>query len=115
MKMTMLKVLTTAILIPFVLCGFAAAKPEAGLEKSAEQWLSLVDAGKFLEVGTLHPITSSRMPKEQWTNGSKAVRKTLGNVIGRKLKDAILTYYSLVRQTVNMSSCISILFLVTKD
>ena len=89
MKMTMLKVLTTAILISFVLCGFAAAKPEVDAQKSAEQWLSLVDAGKFSESwNTASDYFKSNAPKEQWTKSLKAVRKTLGNVIGRKLKDA---------------------------
>ena len=68
---------------------FAAAKPEEEAQKSAEQWLALIDGGKFAEswedaAGSFKTAVS----KQQWENAIGPVRKPLGELISRKLKSA---------------------------
>ncbi len=71
---------------------FAATKPEEDAQKSAEQWLSLIDAGKFAEswkatAGSFQAAVS----QEQWERQLAAVRKPLGDLGSRKLKSAKYT------------------------
>jgi hypothetical protein len=71
---------------------FAAAKPEDEAQKSAEQWLALVDAGKY--AGSWESAAGffkSAVSKEKWEESMGAVRKPLGDLVSRKLKSAKYT------------------------
>ena len=70
----------------------AASKPEDEAQKAAEQWLALVDAGKFGEgwnaaAGYLQNAVS----QQQFESSLAAVRKPLGDLVSRKLKSAKYT------------------------
>jgi len=68
---------------------FAAPKPEEEAQKSAEQWLALVDAGKFAESWkTAAGYFQAAVSQEQWEHSLGAVRKPLGDLVSRKLKSA---------------------------
>jgi hypothetical protein len=70
----------------------AASKPEAAAQKSAEQWLSLVDADKFAESWkTAATIFQAAVSREQWKRSLATVRKPLGGLISRELKSAKYT------------------------
>lgn len=65
---------------------FAAPKPEEDAQKAAEQWLSLVDAGRYAASWkTAAALFKNAIPKEQWERQLNAVRKPLGDLISRKL------------------------------
>ncbi|MCX6875257.1 MAG: DUF4019 domain-containing protein [Verrucomicrobia bacterium] len=67
----------------------AAAKPEIEAQKAAEQWLALVDAGKFADSwDTAAAYFKAAVTKEQWETSLVAVRKPLGDLVSRKLKSA---------------------------
>jgi hypothetical protein len=69
--------------------SLAAQKPEEGARKSAEQWLSLVDSGKYGESWKAAAAYFQNAIKvEQWEVSLAAVRKPLGDVVSRKLKSA---------------------------
>jgi hypothetical protein len=71
---------------------FAASKPEDEAQKSAEQWLSLVDAGKYSESWkTAATYFQGAVSQEQWKQSLNAVRKPLGELVSRKLKNAKYT------------------------
>jgi len=68
---------------------FAEAKPEAEAQKAAEQWLALVDAGKFAESwDTAAAYFKGAVSKDQWQGSMVAMRKPLGDLVSRKLKTA---------------------------
>ena len=72
----------------------AAAKLEAEAEaqKSAEQWLSLIDAGKFAESWkTAAEYFQATVSQDQWQRLLDAVRKPLGALVSRQLKSAKYT------------------------
>ena len=70
----------------------AAAQPEDGAQKSAEQWLSLIDAGEYTESWkTAAEYFQAAVPQEPWKGSLDAVRKPLGNLVSRKLKSAKYT------------------------
>ena len=61
---------------------FAAAKPEDEAQKTAEQWLALIDAGKFAESWkTAAEFFQAAVPQEQWQRSLDAVRKPLGDLV----------------------------------
>ena len=71
---------------------FAAPKPEDEALKSAEQWLSLVDAGKLAESWkTAADYLRTAVSQEQWERSLDTVRKPLGNLVLRKLESARYT------------------------
>lgn len=71
---------------------FAVAKPENEAQKSAEQWLALIDAGKFAESWkTAAVYLQGAVSQEQFERSLDAVRKPLGDLISRKLKSAKYT------------------------
>ncbi|MBV9672301.1 MAG: DUF4019 domain-containing protein [Verrucomicrobia bacterium] len=71
---------------------FAAAQPENEARKSAEQWLSLIDAGEYLQSWqTAAEYFQRAMPREQWSRTLNAVRKPLGSLISRKIRSAKYT------------------------
>jgi hypothetical protein len=54
---------------------------------SAEQWLSLVDAGKYAESwAESAEFFRNAVTQEQWKSAAKAVRQPLGKLISRKTK-----------------------------
>lgn len=68
---------------------FAAAKPEEEAQKAAEQWLSLIDAGRFAESWqAAAAYFKTAVSQEQWGNSLEAFRKPLGALVSRKLKSA---------------------------
>ena len=70
----------------------AAAKPEEEAQKAAEQWLSLVDSGKYAESWkTAAMYFQNAIKVEQWEQSLSAVRKPLGDVVSRKVKSAKFT------------------------
>lgn len=72
--------------------SFAAAKPEEAAQKSAEQWLSLVDGGKFTESWTTAAAYfRAAITQEQWVRALETTRKPLGELVSRKLKSAKYT------------------------
>ncbi len=71
---------------------FAADKPEETAQKSAEQWLALVDAGKYAESWkTAAAYFQTAVSQDQWEHVIVAVRKPLGDLVSRKLKSAQYT------------------------
>ena len=69
-----------------------SAKPEDEARKSAEVWLSLIDAGKYGESWkTSAGFFQKAVSQEQWESSLVTFRKTLGDVITRKLKGATYT------------------------
>lgn len=70
----------------------AAETPEKKAQDAAEEWLALIDAGKFAEswqsaAGNFKAAVS----QAQWQSSLDAVRKPLGNLVSRKLKSAKYT------------------------
>jgi hypothetical protein len=71
---------------------FAADKPEEIAQKSAEQWLALVDAGKYAESWkTAAGYFQTAISQDQWEHAIVAVRKPLGDLVSRKFKSAQYT------------------------
>ena len=67
----------------------AATKPEDEARQSAEQWLALIDAGKFAESWeSAAGYFKAAVSKEQWVQALGAVRRPLGDLISRRLKSA---------------------------
>lgn len=92
MKFTFPKFLAIAILVSFIVPAFAADKPEDEARKSAEQWLALIDAGKFGESWkTAAGYFKTAVTQEQWEHSLDAVRNPLGGMVSRKLKSATYT------------------------
>jgi len=68
---------------------FAGAKPEEEAQKAAEQWLALVDGGKYAESWkTAAQYFKAAVPQDHWEHSLYAVRKPLGTLVTRKLKSA---------------------------
>lgn len=71
---------------------FAAEKPTEAAQKSAEQWLALVDAGNYAgSWKTAAGYFQTAVPQDQWEHSIVAVRKPLGDLVSRKLKSAKYT------------------------
>lgn len=71
---------------------FAAAKPEEEAQRSAEQWLALVDSGKYAESWkTAASYFQTAVPQAHWEHSLGGVRKPLGDLVSRKLKSAHYT------------------------
>jgi hypothetical protein len=68
------------------------AQPEAKAQKSAEQWLALVDAGNYAESWkTAAAYFQTAVSQDQWEHTIVAVRKPLGDLVSRQLKSAQYT------------------------
>ena len=69
-----------------------AAAQIAAARKAAEQWLALVDAGKYAESWkTAAGYFQNAVPQDQWEHTIAAVRGPLGDLVSRKLKSAHYT------------------------
>lgn len=63
---------------------------EAGAQKSAERWLSDVDAGKYDESWqSAAAFFRAAVSQEQWRQSLGSARKPLGGLVSRKLKSAV--------------------------
>jgi hypothetical protein len=71
---------------------FAATKPEEEAQKSADQWLALVDSGKFgASWKAAAPYFQRMIPQDKWEVSGRRSRESFGNLISRKLKTAQYT------------------------
>lgn len=72
------------------LCGLggAAEDDESGALKAAETWLALVDSGKYDQSweNAASPFKTA-VEKSQWDRSLTGLRKPLGKVLSRKLKE----------------------------
>jgi hypothetical protein len=69
-----------------------AAAQKTAAQKSAEQWLALVDASNFAESWkTAAGYFQAAVSQNQWEQTIAAVRKPLGDLVSRKLKSANYT------------------------
>jgi len=69
-----------------------AADQKSAAQKSAEQWLALVDTGKYAESWkTAAGYFQTAVPQDQWEHTIAAVRGPLGDLVSRKLKSAYYT------------------------
>ena len=67
----------------------AVANPEQFAQTAAEQWLTLVDAGKFAESWqTASGYFKGAVSEAQWKTALDGVRKPLGALVTRKFKSA---------------------------
>jgi hypothetical protein len=65
---------------------------KAAAQKSAEQWLALVDAGSYAESWkTAAGLFQAAVPQDQWGHTIAAVREPLGDLVSRQLKSAQYT------------------------
>ena len=86
-------------LFAFLLLSFAALgqsqaaeTPEKQAQEAAEQWLALIDAGKFAESWQgAAAFFQAAVAQPQWQSSLDAVRKPLGSLVSRKLKSAKYT------------------------
>ena len=85
----------TALFVFMAVSGsvlFAGDGPKEEARKPTEQWLALVDAGKFAESWkTAAGYFKTAVSEEQWEHSLGAVRKPLGGLVSRKLKSAKYT------------------------
>lgn len=80
-------IVVIALLLP--LLAVSQEKPEKAAQKSAEQWLSLVDAGKYDESwNQAAEVFQSHVTKDVWNQKVSAVRGQTGKLKSRKLRDA---------------------------
>jgi hypothetical protein len=85
---------TLLVIICFVFVLFTVLSYGVNAEQSAEEtavassqeWLSLVDKGKYVESwDEAAEYLRSAMPKETWVESLQAYRKPLGKLVSRKL------------------------------
>lgn len=70
----------------------AEPAPEEVAQAAAEQWLQLVDAGRFDESWqSAAGFFRDAVSRAQWKSSLKTVRKPLGSLVSRKLKQARYT------------------------
>ena len=89
----------TKFLLPLLFAIFttastqaAGSKPEEVARAAAEEWLVLVDAGKFVESWQkLDPGFAKKVGKKKWTASLAQIRGPLGKLDARKLKSAEYT------------------------
>ncbi|MSU59075.1 MAG: DUF4019 domain-containing protein [Pedosphaera sp.] len=90
------------LLLPLAFVVFLFATPpglraapqshEQAGRAAAEEWLALVDAGKFAESWQkLDPAFGKKVGKRKWTSGLNAIRGPLGKLTLRTLKSAEYT------------------------
>ena len=86
--MNRLILLLTAIISVFGV-SLLVANPEDEAKKSAQEWLSLVDAGKFKESWKAAGTYLQRATNEDtWERNLELKRKPLGKLVSRELKSA---------------------------
>jgi hypothetical protein len=69
-----------------------AAAQKSAAQKSAEEWLALIDIGSFAESWkTAAGYFQTAVSQDQWEHTIVAVRKPLGDMVSRKFKSAQYT------------------------
>ncbi len=72
--------------------GPATVSREQAAQTTAEQWLALVDAGKYAESwDTMSADFKKTVSKRKWNSTVSEIRNPLGKVLARKLKSAEYT------------------------
>ena len=86
-------VVASAAAILFLASIASAQSPqEQAARKSAEDWLTLVDSGKYAESWQeAASLFKSQVSQDQWESKIRAVREPLGKVRSRKLKSSQYT------------------------
>jgi hypothetical protein len=70
----------------------AAADVNPASQRSADEWLALVDAGKYEDSwNRAHSLFKAQVTKEQWVAGATDLVSRLGALKSRKLKEAVAT------------------------
>jgi hypothetical protein len=73
-----------------LLCAATDVDPAA--QKTADEWLALVDAAKYEESWSqAHSLFKAQVTKAQWAAGAADLVARLGKIKSRKLKDATAT------------------------
>jgi hypothetical protein len=90
MKVAVSRLCVCAILLlgcgVFQNLAHAQGKPEVEAQKAGEQWLALVDAGKYGESwDAASPSFQAAMTRSDWVKKVTAARKPAGKLISRKL------------------------------
>ena len=92
--------LATAVLVVLVVCfawaqsvnSQTATKPEDLAQTSAQAWVALTDSGKYAESWQEGAsLFKTAVTQSGWVDALTAVRKPLGKVVSRKLKNATYT------------------------
>src|SRR5436309_9015308 len=79
----------TVLFLAIVSVSSLIAKPEDDAKKSAEEWLSLVDAGRFAESWkAAGSYLQHACAEDLWTRKLDTMRKPLGKLVSRKLESA---------------------------
>lgn len=78
------------------LCALASLRADddvdPALQKIADDWLALVDAGKYGESWSqAHSMFKAKVSKEEWVAGATDLLSRLGKIKSRKLKEATAT------------------------
>ncbi len=81
-----------ALLLVLPLSAIAQGQPEKAAEKSAEQWLALVDAGRYGESwDQAAEFFKSAVTKQSWEQQVASARGQTGKLKSRSLKSAQYT------------------------
>ena len=86
--------LFVTVFVAFGWAGLALEqqKPEELAQQSSEAWLTLIDRGQFADsYQEAAQYFKNAVTKDQWQNSLTAVRKPLGKVLSRKLKNTTYT------------------------
>jgi Protein of unknown function (DUF4019) len=86
--------LFVTVFVAFGWAGLALGqqKPEELAQQSSEAWLTLIDRGQFADsYQEAAQYFKNAVTKDQWQNSLTAVRKPLGKVLSRKLKNTTYT------------------------
>jgi hypothetical protein len=86
-----MKLATMLLLVIFTLAMPAsratAQEPDAVAQKSAQDWLALIDSGKYAESWQdASQLFKSHVSSKQWQSAAKATRLPLGKLQSRKVK-----------------------------
>lgn len=93
----MIKPLLSALTLSALLMGALVGRLQAGENEqqataAAEQWLALIDAGQFEQSWqAAAPIFKAAVTQSQWRNSLEGVRKPLGTLVSRSVKNARFT------------------------
>jgi hypothetical protein len=84
--------LFVALLACTATSAHAQQKPEQLAQQSAQNWLTLVDSGTYVESWQeAASLFKRHVSKEQWQNMIAATRNPLGKTLSRKLQSATYT------------------------
>ena len=92
MKQTWLLVAISLCILSLASSNASAASAETAAQKAAQEWLGLVDTGKYDHSWeTAAALFKNAITKEQWYQTIKAVRPPLGKLTSRNLTSATYT------------------------